>query len=114
MDDISKIKQLSKNAKYYEDLHEIIWKVNEDIKIKKEDFNNMKIGLINTPCAGFGDIIVCKTFYDYLNEWYPTAKVSICTTSPKKYKDLGVDGNIYKLYNKKDDSDSECIDYDKP
>ena len=30
-----------------------------------------------------------------------------------KYKDLGVDGNIYKLYNKKDNSDSECIDYDK-
>ena len=30
-----------------------------------------------------------------------------------KYKDLGVDGNIYKLYNKNDNSDSECIDYDK-
>ena len=30
-----------------------------------------------------------------------------------KYQELGVDGNIYKLYNKKDNSDSECIDYDK-
>ena len=113
MDELSKIKDLSKNAKYYEDLYEIIWKINLNKKIKKEDYNGVKIGLINTPCAGFGDIIVCKTFYDYLNEWYPDSKVSICTTTPMKYKDLGVDGNIYKIYNKKDNSDSECIDYDK-
>lgn len=113
MDELSKIKVLSKNAKYYEDLYEIIWKINLNKKIKKEDYNGIKIGLINTPCAGFGDIIVCKTFYDYLNKWYPDSKVSICTTAPMKYKELGVDGNIYKLYNKVDNSDSECIDYDK-
>lgn len=113
MDELSKIKNLSKEAKYYEDLYEIIWKINLNKKIKKQDYNGIKIGLINTPCAGFGDIIVCKTFYDYLNDWYPDAKVSICTTTPMKYKDLGVDGNIYKLYNKNDNSDSECIDYDK-
>lgn len=113
MDDLKKIKQLSKSAKYYEDLYEIIWKMNDNKKITSKDYSNVKIGLINTPCAGFGDIIVCKTFYDYLNEWYPGAKVSICTTTPQKYKDLGVDGNIYKLYNKNNDKDSECIDYDK-
>src|SRR6056300_1645964 len=106
MDDLKKIKQLSKSAKYYEDLYEIIWKMNDNKKITSKDYSNVKIGLINTPCAGFGDIIVCKTFYDYLNEWYPRAKVSICTTTPQKYKDLGVDGNIYKLYNKKNDKDS--------
>lgn len=113
MNELSKIKNISKSAKYYEDLYEIIWKINENNKINKKDYNDIKIGLINTPCAGFGDIIVCKTFYDYLTEWYPESKVSICTTTPTKYKDLGVDGNIYKLYNKKDNKDSECIDYDK-
>ena len=113
MDELSKIKSLSNSCKYFEDLYEIIWKINLNKKIKKEDYNGVKIGLINTPCAGFGDIIVCKTFYDYLNKWYPESKISICTTTPMKYKDLGVDGNIYKLYNKKDNSDSECIDYDK-
>ena len=61
-----KINKLSKKSKYYEDLYDIFWKISEDIKIKKEHYDNISIGLFNIPCAGFGDIIVCKTFYDYL------------------------------------------------
>ena len=113
MDKLDKIKTLSKESKYYEDLYDIIWKLNMREKLQRKEYNNIKIGLINTPCAGFGDIIVCKTFYDYLKQWYPTAKVSICTTTPSKYKDLGISGAIYRLYNREEDHESECIDYDK-
>ena len=107
-----KINKLSKKSKYYEDLYDIFWKISEDIKIKKEHYDNISIGLFNIPCAGFGDIIVCKTFYDYLKEWYPTSKIKICTTNPEKYKELKIDGDIYKLHSKVDGV-NECLDYDK-
>ena len=111
---MDKIKELSNESKYFEDLYDIFWKIHENDKIKKEHYSNISIGLFNTPCGGFGDIIVCKTFYDYLSQWYPEAKISICTTASNKYKDLGIDGNIYKLSEKeKDKSDTECIDYSK-
>ena len=110
---LDSVKKIIKGNKYYEDLYDIIWKLGEQQKIKKENYNGVKIGLFNTPCAGFGDIIVCKTFYDYLNKWYPGASITICTTTPAKYGDLGIKGNIYKLYNKKNNDDSECIEYDE-
>ena len=110
---LDSVKKIIKSNKYYEDLYDIIWKLGENQKIKKQNYNGVKIGLFNTPCAGFGDIIVCKTFYDYLNKWYPGASVTICTTTPAKYGDLGIKGDIYKLYNKENNEDSECIEYDE-
>tara|TARA_B100001094_G_scaffold325480_1_gene379890 strand:- start:10685 stop:12001 length:1317 start_codon:yes stop_codon:yes gene_type:complete len=107
------IKNISAKSKYYEDLYDLLWKVNSYQGNKKSDFENISFGLFNTPCGGFGDIIVCKTFYDYLKEWYPKSRVSICTTAPQKYKDLGIDGNIYRLSDKNGNDDNECIDYDK-
>ena len=108
---LESIKEITERCKYYEDLYEIIWRIGENKKIKRENYNGVKIGLFNTPCAGFGDIIVCNTFYDYLNKWYPGASITICTTTPSKYADLGIKGNIYKLYNKENNEDSECIEY---
>ena len=35
MDGLSKIKSLSNSCKYFEDLYEIIWKINLNKKIKK-------------------------------------------------------------------------------
>lgn len=111
---MDQIKEQSKKCKYFEDLYDIFWKLHENDKLNKGHLKNVSIGLFNTPCGGFGDIIVCKTFYDYLTEWYPETKVSICTTAPGKYKDLGISGNIYKLSEKGEDkSDTECIDYGK-
>ena len=112
MIDLERIKELSKGCKYYEDLYDILWKINESKQIQKKDYQNIKIGLFNTPCGGFGDIIVCKSFYDYLTEWYPGANISICTTAQNKYKDLGISGNIYKLYHKNNETDIECVEYD--
>jgi len=105
-----------KTATKYEDLYNIIWKACEKDKLEKKHFQNISIGLFNVPCGGFGDIIVTKTFHDYLKQWYPSSKISICTTGPQKYKDLGVGGiNFYKL-TRKDDStydDGECSGYDE-
>ena len=108
---LSLIKKLNKESKYFEDLYDIFWKISEGEKITKQKYNNVSIGLFNIPCAGFGDIIVCKTFYDYLKEWYPTSKIKICTTTPEKYKELKIDGDIYKLYSKVENN--ECLDYDQ-
>ena len=110
---LENVKSIIKNNKYYEDLYDIIWKIGINKKLEKKHYSDIKIGLFNTPCAGFGDIIVCKTFYDYLKNWYPKSSITICTTTPSKYNDLGIKGSIYKLYNKYDNNDSECIDYDE-
>ena len=108
---LSLIKDISKRCKYYEDLYDIFWKIGEGKKINKTYYEGISIGLFNIPCAGFGDIIVCKSFYDYLKEWYPSSKITICTTTPEKYKELKIDGNIYKLHSKLEKN--ECLEYDK-
>ena len=61
-------------------------------------------------------ITIPYKFYDYLNKWYPSAKISICTTGPQKYKDLGGGGiNFYKLIRKDRSTydDAECSGYDE-
>ena len=75
-----------KNIKY---LHYDLF---QNIKLDKKD-SNIKVGLINVACKGFGDIINCKTFSDYLKSWYPNIKFSICTSSPEKFKSLGISTN---------------------
>ena len=102
-------------SKKYEDLLNVMWKGFQNEKIKKTHYNNISIGLFNVPCGGFGDIIVTKTFHDYLKEWYPSSKISICTTGPEKYKQLGISGNMYHLI-RKDGSTwdgGECSSYDE-
>ena len=44
-------------------IYDILWKLfeNQDIKPIHKRCN---IGIFNIPCGGFGDIIVCKTFYE--------------------------------------------------
>ena len=110
MTDITaEIQLLSKKCNYYDDLEQILWKVFETNKIQKEHYKNVSVGLFNIPCGGFGDIIICKTFYDYIKDWYPGIKVSICSTTPEKYKDLGIDGTIHKLHMKNKSSQTRSI-----
>ena len=101
MDYIKKIK----NSKYWEDIDDIVWSVNLNKKIQKKHYDNVKIGLINIPCNGFGDIILCKKMYDYLSTWYPSANIKICSTSKDKFKKLGIKEKIIEL---KSNSDGEC------
>jgi hypothetical protein len=82
----------------YSSMNQVIWSSVEDLKMKmKPSDKKVKIGLINLPCAGFGDIIVCKTFYDYLKSWYKGIDVTICTSTPDKYSQLKVKGKIVEL-----------------
>ena len=113
--DLSFKKTLS-TIKKKDDLNNVLWLSVGNKKLEKKHYNNIKIGLFNVPCGGFGDIIVTKTFHDYLKEWYPSANVSICTTGPQKYKDLGLkDTKIYKMIRKDKSTfdDGECSGYDE-
>ena len=84
-----------------DDLNNSLWMSVDNKKIQRSNYNNIRIGLFNVPCGGFGDIIVTKTFHDYLKEWYPTANVSICTTGPQKYKDLGLKNTKFIIWSVK-------------
>ena len=86
--------QLVKSKKYYEDLYEIPWSLEEGNPVSKQ--TKLRIALINIPCGGFGDIIVCQTFYEYLKQWYPQHNVTICSTTPYKFKQLGYNCNTRK------------------
>lgn len=94
--------------KYYEDLYNIPWmNCSQTLNTKQK----VRIGLINIPCGGFGDIIVTKNFYDYLQEWYPQNQVIICTTTIHKFKSLGI--NTSKFIEIKVKGNEECESYDK-
>ena len=101
--------QLVKSKKYYEDLYEIPWTLEEGKSISKH--KKLRIALINIPCGGFGDIIVCHTFYEYLKSWYPHHDITICTTALQKFKTLGVDTK--KFINISVKGGEECEPYDK-
>ena len=74
---------------YDEDIKILHHTLFESQQITNKD-SNISVALINIPCGGFGDIVNCKTFSDYLKEWYPNMKVYICTSSPDKFKSLGI------------------------
>ena len=104
--------RLVKTKKYYEDLYEIPWKVLEGNSMNKDASstqNKLRVALINVPCGGFGDIIVCQTFYDYLKKWYPQHDIILCTTSIDKFKGMGINTKGYHEINVR--GDSECEPY---
>jgi len=70
--------------------------------------NKLRIALINVPCGGFGDIIVCQTFYEYLRTWYPHHDIILCTTSLDKFKKLGINTRGYLKINVHGDSECEA------
>lgn len=103
------------NLEYDEDIKILHYTLFEGIKIDKKD-SNLKVALINIPCGGFGDIVNCKTFSDYLNEWYPNMKVSICTAAVNKFKSLGIktkdliELQAIKIYD--ENEGAECQEFD--
>lgn len=109
---ITDLIKLAKTKNYYEDLYEIPWKL-EEINLqknkKKAKVKKLRIGLINVPCNGFGDVIVCHTMYQYLKQWYPKHEIVICTTLPAKFKQLGIQTKCHKIHVH---GDEECELYD--
>ena len=86
----------------FDDLYNVPRDILLNHTIKEEYYNNINIGLLNVPCGGFGDIIACKTIYDYLTQWYPKANTYICTTEKIKFKSLNVSiKNMINLINNK-------------
>jgi len=75
-------------------------------KIKKIHYDKIKIGLINIPCGGYGDVIKCIKVCDYLKKWYPTLNTKICSTSKQKYRNIGSKHQIIELKHKS--KEGEC------
>ena len=85
---ISMIRKI-KLLKHDKDMKTFHYSFFEGIKLMSKE-SKIRVALINIPCGGFGDIVNCKTFSDYLNEWYPNMKVTICTAAIDKFKSLGI------------------------
>lgn len=94
-----------KQKKYYEDLYKIPLEIMEKNPMKHK--KNLHIGIINVPCEGYGDIIVCYTFYKYLKEWYPQHKITLCSTTPWKFKNMGYKTKI-NLISVREKRNEEC------
>ena len=116
MDPLKSMYQMTHKMNKFEDLYNILWRYHIDHKLERKHYHNISIGLFNIPCGGFGDIIVTKTFHDYLKQWYPSAKITICTTGPDKFKSLGLSTrNIIELgaiHVWDEEEGSECQSYD--
>lgn len=107
---INEIIKKVKTKKYYEDLYEIPWIYSEDLLKEGSRVTNkrkLRIALINVPCGGFGDVIVCQTFYEYLKKWYPNHDIILCTTTPEKFKKLGINTKGYVKIHVRGDSECE-------
>ena len=114
-DDYENIIKLMNNKRKISDLNNLLWEYYSKDKLEAIHSKNVSIGLFNVPCGGFGDIIVTKTFNDYLKNWYPHANITICTTGPEKYKQLGIKDKMIRLV-RKDGSDfdnAECSGYEE-
>jgi len=99
---------MANKVEYYHELYDLPWKLHEGQNIKPH--KKLRIGLINIPCGGFGDIITCHIFSEYLKKWYPKDDVITCTTSPHKYTALGIDTRSFaKIHS---EGDEECEPYD--
>ena len=95
---------LIKTKRYYNELYEIPWRHYQNTTSESK---KLHIGIINVPCEGFGDIIVCQTFYEYLRCWYPKHKLTVCSTTPEKFKKLGYKTKITPI-SVRYGGDAEC------
>ena len=98
------LKKIDKNMDY-DDLYEIPRNLFLNKNISSLHSKNMNIALLNVPCGGFGDVIICKTFYDYLTNWYKNANVYICTNDINKFKTIKADVKNMIILKEKGDED---------
>ena len=103
MDNIIKI---INNKKYYDDLYDIPRNLFMNKKILPKHSKNMNIALLNVPCGGFGDVIICKIFYEYLKNWYKNVNVYICTNDIDKFKEIKSD--VKSMIHLKEKKKEDC------
>lgn len=92
-------------SKTFDSLYDI--RLNQFIgeKIKKIHYDKIKLGIINIPCGGYGDVIKCIKVYDYFKKWYPTMNTKICSSTKQKFRNLGSKHQIIEL---KHENEREC------
>ena len=109
---VSYINKKVDELQYDNDIQTLHHTLFEGHKLKPSE-SNISVLLVNIPCNGFGDIINCKTFSDYLKEWYPNMKTSICTTSVDKFKSLGLNTKDLIELKSITGEESECQSFNK-
>ena len=112
MDNIDRYKKTFSKITKKDDLNNFHYGSVDNKKIQRSNYNNIRIGHL-MYLVEVWNIIVIKTFHDYLKD-ESTANVSICTTGPQKYKDLGLKNTKFNHMVRKDGStwdDGECSGY---
>lgn len=78
------------------DVKDIMWKSFYNIKTPPASIKKIKVVLVCCPCYGYGDISFCIKISSYLKDWYG-CHVTIATSDPTHFEDLGVTKNIVIL-----------------
>tara|TARA_A100001015_G_scaffold320944_1_gene449275 strand:- start:1563 stop:2906 length:1344 start_codon:yes stop_codon:yes gene_type:complete len=97
-------------CKNFNEIYDIRWKLHLGEKVQKKHYKNIKLGLINVPCGGYGDVIKCIKIYEYIKRWYPGIDVTILSASQEKFRNLGIKNEIIDIKHK-NNKKSECAKF---
>ena len=56
---MNEFKEYILKSKNFKEIYDIRWKLNLNKRVKKSHYKDIKMGLINIPCGGYGDVIKC-------------------------------------------------------
>ena len=107
---MEEFKEYILKCKNFDEIYDIRWKLNLGKKVKNIHYKNIKLGLINVPCGGYGDVIKCIKIYEYVKRWYPGIDVTILSASQQKFRNLGIKEKIINIKNKNND-EAECYKF---
>jgi len=105
---MERFKEYILKSKKLSELYDVRWKLHIGEKIERKHYNKLKIGLINVPCGGYGDVIKCIKIFTYLKKWYPGINVQILSSSKQKFRNLGIKAPIIDIKHKTAGDDPEC------
>ena len=105
---MEEFKEYILKCKNFNEIYDIRWKLHLGKKVQKKHYKNIKLGLINVPCGGYGDVIKCIKIYEYIKRWYPGIDVTILSASQQKFRNLGIKTKIIDIKNKNNKDEAEC------
>ena len=105
---MEQFKEYILKSKNFSELYDVRWKLHIGEKIERKHYNKLKIGLINVPCGGYGDVIKCIKVFTYFKIWYPGINVQILSSSKQKFRNLGIKAPIIDIKHKTTGDDPEC------
>ena len=98
-------------SKNFNEIYDIRWKLNLNKRVNKSHYKDIKMGLINIPCGGYGDVIKCIKIYQYIKNWYPGIDVTILSASQQKFRNLGIKEEIIDIKHKVYSEGHECTKF---